>query len=301
MILRNSTRHLIVENRPLREKLFSFRWDIDHRACMTDGLPSIFELCQELQIQNTFFVNMGKSTNIREWIGKGFRGSRAKFSDMESINLIKKIGWARFLYETALGRPVGFSFIPELEELLSAGHELGLHGGSDHVVWSRNFSTIPEEIIRADVEETLTSFRSHFGSPAGFTSPGFKSDERVTKIVEDLGFEYNGDAIDGRPARAMAGGEELGHWTLPVTVCGPRTIPFIEWRSAIGEDDKRIFQRIDDLIADQSYVVLYGHPCYEGLRVDLLRNIFKRVLDLGYRVVRHDEIVQRLRVADTVN
>jgi hypothetical protein len=54
-----------------RQKLFSFRWDIDHRACITDGLPRILRVCNELGVKNTFFVNMGRSTNLREWLSKG--------------------------------------------------------------------------------------------------------------------------------------------------------------------------------------------------------------------------------------
>ena len=278
----------------MSEKLFSFRWDIDHRACITDGLPRIMEVCNELGVANTFFVNMGKSTNFREWIGKGFKGSRAKLSDTDSINLISKIGWGRFIYETLRSRPVGFSCIPQLQKLVAAGHELGLHGGSDHVVWSRKFSVTPEEVIRADVEETLEEYKLHFGEPAGFTSPGFKSDERVMALVDDFGFQYNGDAIGGLPSHTVVEGVELGHWTIPVTVCGPRTIPFIEWLAARGKSDEQILQDFEKQIEDQQFVVLYGHPCYEGLRTSLLRNIFSRVQELGYRVVTHEEVARQL-------
>ena len=281
-------------NYDVNEKLFSLRWDIDHRACITDGLPKIMEVCDELGVANTFFVNMGKSTNLREWIGKGFSGSRAKLTDTESVNLIEKIGWGRFVYETLRSRPVGFSCIPELQKLVAAGHELGLHGGSDHVVWSRKFSVMPEHIIRADDQDTLEEYKSHFGSPAGFSSPGFKSDKRVMSLVDDFGFLYNGDAIGGDPARTVVDGAELSHWTIPVTVCGPRTIPFIEWLSARGKTDDQILIEFEKQIEDQEFVVLYGHPCYEGLRTDLLRNIISRVQELGYRVVTHEEIAQRL-------
>ena len=278
----------------MNEKLFSFRWDIDHRACITDGLPKIIDVCDELGVANTFFVNMGKSTNLREWIGKGFKGSRAKLSDTDSINLISKIGWGRFIYETLRSRPVGFSCIPQLQKLVAAGHELGLHGGSDHVVWSRKFSVIPEDVIRADVEETLEEYKLHFGEPAGFTSPGFKSDERVMALVDDFGFQYNGDAIGGLPSHTVVEGVELRHWTIPVTVCGPRTIPFIEWLAARGKNDEQILQDFEKQIEDQQFVVLYGHPCYEGLRTSLLRNIFSRVQELGYRVVTHEEVARQL-------
>jgi peptidoglycan/xylan/chitin deacetylase (PgdA/CDA1 family) len=276
------------------ERLFSFRWDIDHRACITDGLPRIFEVCDELGVKNTFFVNMGRSTNLREWLGKGLRGSRAKLNDMEAVHLIRKIGWPRFALETLLSRPVGASLIKPLEQLLRRGHELGLHGGSDHVIWSRRFGQLPEAEIRADVVRTLELYTQYFGRPMGFTSPGFKFDERVRRLVDDLGFRYDGDAVGGEPHRALAGGRQVRHWTIPVTLCGPRTIPLIEWHGARGSSEADIVADILRRIATESWVVLYGHPCYEGVRTELLRRIFRAVQEAGFRFQTHAQMAERL-------
>ncbi|HJX87930.1 MAG TPA: hypothetical protein VJ277_10255, partial [Gemmatimonadales bacterium] len=123
----------------MSERVFVFRWDVDHRVCVTDGLPRIRAVCRDFGVPNTFFVNMGRSTNLREWLGKGVARSKAKLADREAVHLIKKTGWPRFLLETALARPVGLSFVGALQALQEEGHELGLHGGMDHVVWSRRF------------------------------------------------------------------------------------------------------------------------------------------------------------------
>ena len=278
----------------MSDRLFSFRWDIDHRACMTDGMPRVMEVCKEFGVPNTFFVNLGRSTNLREWLGKGIRGSRAKLNDMEAVNLIEKIGWPRFMLETVLSRPVGRSFIPELEAVQAAGHELGLHGGSDHVVWSRRFKELPEATIEADVSRTLEEFKHHFGAPAGFTCPGFKFDERTSRLVEKLGFRYDGDAIGGAPRRASADGKSLRHWTIPVTICGPRTIPYLEWHGARGTAEDAIIEEFHGRIANENWVVLYGHPCYEGVNDRLLRRIFRTVLDDGFQFVTHAQMAERL-------
>jgi len=278
----------------MAEKLFSFRWDIDHRACMTDGVPVIRSVCREYGVANTFFVNMGRSTNLREWLGKGLRGSKAKFSDMESINLVRKIGWRRFLTETMLARPVGRSFIPELEALKGDGHELGLHGGSDHVVWSRRFRELPDAVIEADVSETLADFEARFGRPAGFTSPGFKSDDRVVDLVDRLGFLYNGDAIGGSPHVSRATSPGRNHWTVPVTICGPRTIPYFEYHAALGRSHDAALAGLETELADARVAVLYGHPCHEGLDRQQLGHIFDLVLRKGFRFVTHEELVGTL-------
>ena len=88
----------------MSDRLFAFRWDVDHRVCITDGLPRIRAVCRDFAVPNTFFVNLGRSTNLREWLGKGIRRSRAKLADRDAVHLIKKTGWPRFLVETVLGR-----------------------------------------------------------------------------------------------------------------------------------------------------------------------------------------------------
>jgi DNA-binding response OmpR family regulator len=102
------------------DRLFIFRWDVDHRVCITDGLPRIRSVCRDFGVPNTFFVNMGRSTNLREWLGKGVVRSKAKLADKDAVHLIRKTGWPRFVLETALARPVGLRFVPVLHALQEA-------------------------------------------------------------------------------------------------------------------------------------------------------------------------------------
>jgi peptidoglycan/xylan/chitin deacetylase (PgdA/CDA1 family) len=279
------------------DRLFSFRWDIDHRVCITDGLPRISAVCRDFGVPNTFFVNLGRSTNLREWLGDGIARSKAKLADREAVHLIKKTGWPRFLVETALARPVGLSFIPVLQALQAEGHELGLHGGMDHVVWSRRFHALPADELSADVEESHGHFIRHFGRPAGFTSPGFYSDQRIMLILDRLGFLYNGDGIGGEPHRAMAGGRALRHWTIPVTLSGPRTIPFLEYHGARATPEDEVLRLLDEHLESHDEVILYGHPCYEGVREALLRKVFAHVVEHGFRFVTMQTMAERLQAA----
>ncbi len=282
----------------LSEKLFSFRWDIDHRACITDGLPRIMQVCDEFGVKNTFFVNMGRSTNLKEWLSKGgLKGSKAKLQDMEAVHLIKKIGWPRFILETLLSRPVGRSLISHLEKLVKAGHELGQHGGSDHVVWSRRFFELPESVIAKDVADSHAEMTQLFGKPAGFTSPGFKSDERITRIVDHLKFRYDGDAIGGDPHRPQFDHHPASHWRIPVTLCGPRTVPLLEWHGARNTPLPQIIEDLNTRLDQSDWVVLYGHPCYEGVNDDVLRAVFRAVTDRGFRFVTHEQMAEQLNKA----
>lgn len=282
------------------ERLFSFRWDVDHHVCITDGLPGIRRVCRELGVVNTFFINMGRSTNLREWLGKGFAASKEKFEDMEAVHLIKKTGWSRFVLETVLSRPVGLSYVKALQTLQGEGHELGLHGGMDHVLWSRRFRELSEDVIAADVEASLGHFVNHFGKPSGFSAPGFKSDERLTALLDRLGFLYDGDAIGGEPHLANVDGRPSSHWTIPVTLAGPRTIPFLEYHGARGTSEREILSELDRHLQSRGIVILYGHPSYEGIHVDRLRKVFAYVAERGFRFVTHAEIEKRLSAGSLV-
>ena len=280
----------------MSDRLFVFRWDIDHRVCMTDGVPRIRDVCRDFGVANTFFVNLGRSTNLREWLGKGVGRSRAKLADREAVHLIKKTGWPRFILETALARPVGLSFLPELQALQAEGHELGLHGGMDHVVWSRRFHELPDHVLGADVEESYAHFVRHFGKPAGFSSPGFYSDDRVMLLLDRLGFLYDGDGIGGEPRRAAAAGRTLQHWTVPVTLAGPRTIPFLEYHGARGTPEAEVMRELHAHLESRDVVVLYGHPCYEGVHDAMLRKVFAAALEQGFRFVTMQSLAERLEV-----
>jgi peptidoglycan/xylan/chitin deacetylase (PgdA/CDA1 family) len=281
------------------DRLFAFRWDVDHRVCVTDGLPRIRAACRDFGVPNTFFVNMGRSTNLREWLGKGVTRSKAKLADRDAVHLIKKTGWPRFVVETVLSRPVGLSFIPVIQALQAEGHELGLHGGMDHVIWSRRFRELPDEDLVADVDESYAHFVRHFGKPVGFSSPGFYSDERVMALLDRLGFLYNGDGIGGEPRLATAGGRALRHWTIPVTLSGPRTIPFLEYHGARGTPEAEVLRLLDEHLEAHDEVILYGHPCYEGVREGILRKVFARVMERGFRFVTMQTMAERLQAAHT--
>ena len=137
------------------------------------------------------------------------------------------------------------------------------------ITWSgaAGFTSCPTPCSQADVEESYGHFVRHFGKPAGFSSPGFYSDERVMLLLDRLGFRYNGDGIGGEPRRATAGGRELRHWTIPVTLAGPRTIPFLEYHGARGTPGApRSCGSLTEHLEARTHVILYGHPCYEGVR-----------------------------------
>jgi hypothetical protein len=112
-----------------------------------------------------------------------------------------------------------------------------------------------------------------------------------------LGFLYNGDGIGGEPRRATATGRPLRHWTIPVTLAGPRTIPFLEYHGAKGTPEDEILRQLDEHLDSRDLVVLYGHPCYEGVHEPLLRKVFAAVLERGFRFVTMQSVAEQLQTA----
>ena len=285
------------QGEPVSQRQFVFRWDVDHRVCVTDGIPRIRAVCRDFGVPNTFFVNMGRSTNLREWLGKGMVRSKAKLADKDAVHLIQKTGWPRFLLETALARPVGLNFVPVLQELQHEGHELGLHGGMDHVIWSRRFHELPDAVLQADVDESYGHFVRNFGRPDGLHLSGVLFRRPGDADDRPMGFTYDGDAIGGEPRRATADGDTLRHWTIPVTLCGPGTVPFLEYHGARQTPESQMLEELDQHLEGRSLVVLYGHPCYEGVREQVLRKVFARVLEHGFHFVTMQALAARLETA----
>jgi hypothetical protein len=110
-----------------------------------------------------------------------------------------------------------------------------------------------------------------------------------------MGYAYDGDEIGGEPRRATADGDELRHWTIPVTLCGPRTVPFLEYHGARGTPAEQMLSELDRHLEDRDLVVLYGHPCYEGVREQILRKVFARVVEHGFRFVTMQAVAARLQ------
>jgi hypothetical protein len=91
------------------------------------------------------------------------------------------------------------------------------------------------------------------------------------------------------------GGNPVNHWTIPVTLSGPRTIPFLEYHGARRTPEPEVLRLLEQHLDENEFVVLYGHPCYEGVRDRLLRRVFAAVVERGFRFVTMQTMVEQLR------
>jgi hypothetical protein len=80
-----------------------------------------------------------------------------------------------------------------------------------------------------------------------------------------------------------------------VTLSGPRTIPFLEYHGARGTPEPEVLRLFNEHLDANESVILYGHPCYEGVRDRILRQIFAAVVERGFRFVTMQTMAERLR------
>ena len=149
----------------------------------------------------------GPPTSASGW-ARAIGRSKAKLADRDAVHLIKKTGWPRFLLETALARPVGSQLRARAPgSCRPRATSSGLHGGMDHVDLE---PPVPRAARRGPARRTWTSPTATScgtsGDPPASPLRGSTSDERVMRLLDRLGFLYNGDAIGGEPHRAVADG-----------------------------------------------------------------------------------------------
>ena len=80
-----------------------------------------------------------------------------------------------------------------------------------------------------------------------------------------------------------------------MTLSGPRTIQFLEYHGAKQTPEAEVLRLLDEHLDAHDEVILYGHPCYEGVRDSVLRKVFARVLERDFRFVTMQTMAERLR------
>jgi len=68
----------------------------------------------------------------------------------------------------------------------------------------------------------------------------------------------------------------------------------LEWHGARQTPADDVITDINKRLDGERWVVLYGHPCYEGVNDGILRRVFRAALERGFRFVTHQQMVERL-------
>ncbi len=283
--------------RSATQGILAFRFDVDSVRCLEEGIPGLAELARAWDVRFTFFVNMGYSFNwthnVRHFLGKRLRTSRVKPARPgHALPTVAKLGLCGVLKTVLLNPRLGERYRSVLDDLHRDGHELGLHGGTDHVVWQRSLPDLDDGAIRSLLMPAYETFANRYGRPVGFASPGFVHNTAVLRLLEELRFEYSSDMAGEEPFRPSRDcGKSWRHFQTPVNVIGAGQVPLIEEGLALGLSRGEIINRCVAQIRKRKYALLYGHPYVEGVHTEILHGVLERLAG-AYKVVTMREYLR---------
>ncbi len=281
----------------------AIRFDVDSIRCIEEGIPNLRDVAAAYDVRFTFFINMGYSFNLRHTLRHYVEKRRARpepnddsgAAPKQSLGAMDKLGVSAILRTIILNPQLGHKYRGVFDALHADGHELGLHGGTDHVIWQRSLLELSDKELRDLFRPAFETFKEWWGSPTAFASPGFVHDHRVLALLDEYDFEYSSDMSGDEPFRPdTEAGHQYNHFQIPVTVAGAGNVPIIEESLAQGMGEGDIVDRCVSVIESQAHAVLYGHPFVEGVHASILDQVIQRVI--GARdIVTMDEYLRRWR------
>lgn len=281
-------------------KTLSFRFDIDTIVDVQRGVSELLKLAKELDIQFSFYVNMGKPFSLRLYainevkslLTKVLRRGESKRDRMRKMSVFRKLGFLGVLDTVIKNRQLGICYRKELFRILDAGHELGLHGGMNHAVWQYNLNSLSNEQIEYLFVPAYESFSNFFGKPGGFCSPGFVYNGYVLELLDRFDFLYGADMEGEVPFHPSLGNQRYLHFQIPVNIIGSCKASLISQLLAIGMSREEIARSVLEEIKKRATAVMYGHPSIEGLKAaDILKDVILDARAAKYEVVTLRELV----------
>ena len=255
-------------------KTFTLRVDLESEKGIKLGLPKLLDLLKKHDIKASFYLTMGGESNILEILK--YR-NKLKSSGERSIKVWSMKDKIRM---TLFPKDFVKNNIHILRRVIAEGHELGIHGWK-HREWTRG-------LIKLDIKERIMMAKKKyfyfFGiNPISFCSPGFNTNEKVLRVLNDAGIKFISDFQDKRVK------EYLKIKNVPMTILGEKRTPIIEFLVGRGKSDQEILNQIKDMMEKEEICSFYMHDLYEArFKIPLLGEIFKYVKEnkiLNKRVI----------------
>lgn len=264
----------------------SFRFDVDSHRCLGEGTRALTEVAARYGVAFTFFVHMGRATDRRR-VARSLLSRRVADDGVHRLSTRRKLGTAGLLRLAVTNPRVGAAGGDEIRRLLTAGHEVGLHGGRNHRSWQDAADRWDHRRLSTEIGWGLARLRAAgVGAPVGFASPAWTTSPAVAKVASDLGIAYladrHGATIDG-VARDRGPLPDIA-----TNVLGePGGVGYLEWGRAQGWSDTELvddFARRLDAVDDLA--VVYDHPFWAGVHdADLVDRMVDRAASRGIEVV----------------
>lgn len=244
------------------------RFDIDTISCMKPGLTALLAFARKENVRFTFFVNMGRAVCYTSVVKKLLRRKKKKSASSKKMSSLQKMGW-RGWFNTVLFNPEVGKSAPELLcQVVSDGHDLGLHGGKNHGAWHHNAVSWSLGRLRREVDWGRAQMCAiGLPVPSMFASPGFSSPAELSAILADMGFLVLADDHVCNKAAAWHVPDEPAIIRVNTGLLAePGAVGYLEATIASDISDREVGHGLAQLYAAGEDVVLYDHPCLAGVQ-----------------------------------
>ena len=283
-------------------KYFCFRFDVDTPKCIKKGVPNLISLSKKLDVPFTFFINMGRGTSRWSFIKKIIPfGSKSIPHTTFKLSNLKKLGlWDYFIM--ALFNPqVGNSHPHIIKSLKKAGHEVGLHGGSNHGEWQNESHSWGNQKFFKEIIPALNSLTKFLGErPLGFSSPGWCGSNDLNTILESLDFYYVADA-HGENLKTITYAQNASNLLqIPTNILGNGGVAYLESLRARNMNDNEILKDFSSKLDERFFAVLYDHPYYAGIQeLPMMEMMVDLVRSKGFQIVTLKTLVEKTNLQAT--
>lgn len=276
--------------------IFCFRLDVDTHVCVR-GMENLLQLGSDNpRIRFTAFFNMGKAVSRRHSLSELF-GKPGHPRTTPQLTSLQRIGWQGVAVAGLFNPFVASPHSDLLRRTRDQGHEVGLHGGTNHATWQREAGTWSEARIRREVEWGVSRLSDALAGPvSGFASPGWTTSPFLSAVLREFGFRY---LADHHAPEAETLGFDGSHalYHVPTNMTGePGGVGYIENLRARGLTDLQILDHFRSELKQRRLAVVYDHPGYLGIKaLSLAREMFEIAGDLGFEILTMENAMVRIR------
>lgn len=200
----------------------------------------------------------------------------------------KLYGWRTLLNgNLGPGPNIGQRSVAQIREVLTAGHEIGLHAW-DHHFWQRRLDLNCARAVGEELGKGYEALSQLVGGPImASAAPAWMSSDEVCRQKKGFPFSYNSDCRGDRIFWPRLMGNEVGQLQVPTT------LPiFDEIVGTANVTTKNFFGTVVAQLRQEGLNLYTAHAEVEGLSLLKLFGDFLRGLVLqGYQVVPLNEIL----------
>jgi peptidoglycan/xylan/chitin deacetylase (PgdA/CDA1 family) len=191
------------------------RIDVCTYEGLRTGVPNLLRVLAGFGVTASFFVALGPDRSGRA----AFRLLRPGFlAKLRRTQAVRVYGWRTVLSGTLLPARYARDLSGILRRIVTAGHELAVHG-YDHRRWQDRLPSMREAAIRWEMSQAVDVYERVTGCrPQGFGAPGWQCNAVSLRLLDEMGFPYASDTRGRRPFHPTVGGVRFRTLQIPTTL-----------------------------------------------------------------------------------